>query len=553
MTTQETSILHRGVKLLHDPVRNKGTAFTAEERDALGLRGLLPPRIHSPELQELRVLSNLRSRSTDLDRYLYLMGLQDRNETLFYRVVMNHIEEIMPLIYTPTVGRACQTYGHIFRRPRGLYLSIDDRGRVAQVLRNWPHRDARITVLTDGERILGLGDLGADGMGIPVGKLSLYTACAGIDPTHCLPITLDTGTDNDELLNDPLYIGTPQRRVRGKEYDAFIDEVIGALQAEFPGIVIQLEDFANRNAFRLLDAYRDRFCLFDDDIQGTGAVAHAGILAALRITGQTLEQQRILFLGAGEAGLGIANTFVADLVERGVAAGEARALCWFVDSRGLLVASRDEVPEQKRPYLRDHEPLVDLERIIDVVRPTILVGSCGHPAQFTEGVIRRMAALNERPVIFALSNPTSKAECTAEQAYRWSDGRAVFASGSPFPEVHLDGRHFVPGQGNNAYIFPGVGLGLIASRSQRVPDSMFLAAARSLAERVTDADLQVGRIYPPLTRIREVSAYIAAAVWELAEREGLAGRPAPQDVLGEVRAHMYQPVYRELLTGSAAA
>jgi len=533
----------RGVKLLHDPVRNKGTAFTADERERLGLRGLLPPRIHSIEAQEQRVLANLRTRASDLDRYQFLMDLQNRNETLFYRVVMNHIDETMPLIYTPTVGQACQAYGHIFRRPRGLFLTIEDRGRIAAVLGNWPHREARICVVTDGERILGLGDLGADGMGIPVGKLALYTACAGIHPTQCLPVTIDVGTDNAELLADPLYIGLPQRRVRGAQYDELLDEFVDAMAQVFPGIVIQLEDFGNANAFRLLSRYRDRACVFDDDIQGTGAVAYAGVLGALRISGGALDAQRLLFLGAGEAGIGIAETVVAGLIERGMDAQEARRRCWFVDTRGLLTGDRAAIPAQKQPFAHAHAPLATLLDAVESLRPTVLIGTSGQPAQFTEPVVRAMARHNERPVIFALSNPTSQAECTAGQAYAWSEGRAIFASGSPFAPVTLAGRTHVPGQGNNAYIFPGVGLGLIASRARRATDRMFLAAAESLAAQVTEEDIALGRVYPPLARIREVSALIACRVAEIAWDSGLAGRERPLDLLADIRAQMYVPEY----------
>ena len=327
---------HQGVRILHDPVRNKGTAFTDAERDKLGLRGLLPPRVHSMAEQELRVLGNVRAKPTDLERYLYLIALQDRNENLFYRVVMNHLEEMMPIIYTPTVGKACQEFQHIYRKPRGFYVSLQDKGRVKEILQNWPHKSARIIVVTDGERILGLGDLGADGMGIPIGKLSLYTACAGIPPTQCLPVMLDVGTDNEKLLNDPLYNGTERKRARGEEYDELFDEFIQAAKEVFPGILIQIEDFGNTNAFRLLNKYRDDTCLFDDDIQGTGAVATAGLIASLRITGGRLEDQKLLFLGAGEAGIGIADVFIAALKEQGIPEVEARKRCWFVDSRGLL-------------------------------------------------------------------------------------------------------------------------------------------------------------------------------------------------------------------------
>lgn len=537
--------LPHGVKILHDPIRNKGTAFTEEERDRLGLRGLLPPRVHSAAEQELRVIGNLRNCATDADRYLYLIGLQDRNENLFYRVVLRHIEEIMPLIYTPTVGQACQNFGHIFRRPRGMYISIDDRGRIEEILRNWPHPQAKIIVVTDGERILGLGDLGVDGMGIPIGKLSLYTACAGIHPALCLPVTLDVGTNNESLLLDPLYLGAQRRRVRGEAYDSLIEEFIDAAQKVFPGVVIQLEDFANRNAFRLLEKHRDHACLFDDDIQGTGAVAHAGILASLKLTGTRLEDNTFLFLGAGEAVIGIADTIVASLVKGGMDEVSARRNCWMVDSQGLIVEGRAHLAEQKKPYAHPHPQVSEFTQALDEIRPTVLIGACGLPNQFTEEVVRKMASFNERPVIFALSNPTSKSECTAEQAYQWSDGRAVFASGSPFPECKLGDKVLVPGQGNNAYIFPGVGLGAVVCGARQVTNEMFLAAAESLADQVTEHDLELGRIYPQLTRIRDVSAHVAAAVAGVAYRMGLATNPEPEDILAEIRANMYQPVYPE--------
>jgi malate dehydrogenase (oxaloacetate-decarboxylating)(NADP+) len=502
MNELSDSKLHRGVKILHDPVRNKGTAFTDAERDTLQLRGLLPPRIHSPAEQEMRVLGAIRSKVTDLERYLFLIALQDRNETLFYRVLINHIEEMMPLVYTPTVGKACQEFGHIYRTPRGLYISPSDRGHIREVLENWPHKNARIIVVTDGERILGLGDLGANGMGIPIGKLSLYTACAGIHPTQCLPVTLDVGTNNEEMLNDPLYNGVERKRIRGEQYDALVDEFITAAQEVFPGVLIQLEDFGNTNAFRLLNQYREQACLFDDDIQGTGAVALAGILSALRITGGQLADQRLLFLGAGEAGIGIADTVVAALVDEGISIEDARQHCWFVDSHGLVVAGRNGISSSKQPFAHEHPPADSFIEAIKLLRPTAIIGVSGQPGQFTREVVEAMTEINHRPIVFALSNPTSKAECTAEQAYNWSQGQAIFASGSPYDPVEIGNRFFVPGQGNNAYIFPGVGLGVVASRARRVTDEMFLAAARSLADQVTDKDLELGRIYPSLSRIR---------------------------------------------------
>jgi malate dehydrogenase (oxaloacetate-decarboxylating)(NADP+) len=533
----------RGVKLLHDPVRNKGTAFTDAERDKLGLRGLLPPRVCSAAEQEQRVLGNLRSKANDLERYLYLVSLQDRNETLFYRVVTNNIEEIMPLIYTPTVGKACQEFCHIYRRPRGIYISLREKGRVREVLENWPHKNPRVIVVTDGERILGLGDLGAAGMGIPIGKLSLYTACAGIHPTLCLPVTLDVGTNNEQLLNDPLYLGLEQKRERGPDYDALVNEFIDAVAEIFPRAMVQLEDFGNRNAFRLLKQYRERLCLFDDDIQGTGAVALAGLLGALRISGGALSEQRLLFFGAGQAGIGIASTIVAALVSEGISEEQARLRCWLYDSQGLLVAQRETIPEQKLPFAHQHPPLTDFAQAIEDLQPTAIIGCAGQPGVFSEEAVRSMAKLQERPIVFALSNPTSNAECTAEQAYQWSDGRAIFASGSPFQAVQLGNRSFEPGQGNNAYIFPGVGLGAVVSETRQVTDEMFLSAARVLAEQVSEDDLAAGRVFPRLAHIREVSALIAAEVAAIAYRDGLTTREQPDDILQDIREHMFVPMY----------
>lgn len=538
-----SEFLNQGVKILHDPMRNKSTAFTEAERDALKLRGLLPPRVHSLAEQEMRVLGAIRSKVNDLERYLYLVSLQDRNETLFYRVLINNIEEMMPLVYTPTVGKACQEFGHIYRVPRGLYITPNDKDSIREILQNWPHKEARIIVVTDGERILGLGDLGANGMGIPIGKLALYTACAGIHPSQCLPVMLDVGTDNEELLNDPLYNGLEQRRLRGPAYDALIEEFVHAAQETFPGVLIQLEDFGNKNAFRFLHAYHNHCCLFDDDIQGTGAVALAGIIAALKITGGTLSGQRLLFLGAGEAGIGIADTYVAALVDEGMDEDEARQHCWFVDSKGLVVAGRSGLSDSKLPYAHQHQPLSNLPDAINSLKPTAMIGACGQTGAFNQQVIEAMSAINQRPIIFALSNPTSKCECSAKDAYTWSAGRAVFASGSPFNPVELENKTFVPGQGNNAYIFPGVGLGVISSHAKRVTNEMFLAAARSLAGQVTENDLHLGRVYPPLSKIRDVSTLIALDVANIVYRQGLTDKPEPEDVLADIKAQMFQPIY----------
>ncbi len=546
-TAYDSTDSRRGVKLLHDPVRNKGTAFTEAERDTLGLRGLLPPAVLSQQLQVDRVMSGIRSKATDLDRYIAITSLQDRNETLFYRVLIDHLAELMPIVYTPTVGQACQEYAHIFRRPRGMFISANDRGRIAELLDHWPHRDVRIIVVTDGERILGLGDLGASGMGIPVGKLALYTGCAGIHPTQCLPVTLDVGTENETLLEDPLYIGLAQRRLRGTDYDELVEEFITAASAAFPDAVIQLEDFATRNAFRLLDEYRNRVCTFDDDIQGTAAVALAGLYSAQRITGGTLRDGQFLFFGAGEAGIGIGSLLVAALQDEGLSEEEAVNRCWFLDSRGLVVQSRTDLAPHKLRFAHDHDHIATLAEAVDTLRPTALIGAAGVPAVFTQDVIQRMAAINDRPIVFALSNPTSKSECTAEQAYHWSDGRAVFASGSPFDPVEYHGKRFVPGQGNNVYVFPGVGLGAIVSRARHVTDEMFFVASRILANEVSEDDIAMGRIFPPLESVRDVSAAIAAGVAEVAVKRGLARETnGDRFTRDAIRAAMFEPDYAEL-------
>ena len=428
-TAAERKPIPLGLDLLHDPTLNKGTAFSEDERARLNLQGLLPPRILTQEQQVQKILENFRKEPSDIEKYLYLISLQDRNERLFYRVVTDHLQEMMPIIYTPTVGQACQLYGHIWRRARGLFVSARDRGRVLDVMRNWPHGPVRAIVVTDGERILGLGDLGANGMGIPVGKLSLYTACAGIDPAWCLPITLDVGTNNEQLLQDPLYSGLPQRRVPADEYDALLEEFMQAVARVWPQALVQFEDFANTNAFRLLAKYRDRACCFNDDIQGTAAMCLAGLYAAVRLVpAPRLTAQRFLFLGAGEAGIGIADLVVAALMADGLSPEEARRRCWFVDSKGLVVASRRNLAEHKRPYAHDHEPLPDLLAAVHALKPSALIGVSGQAQAFTRPIVEAMTALNERPVIFALSNPTSKTECPAEQAYGWSGGRAPHCS-----------------------------------------------------------------------------------------------------------------------------
>jgi malate dehydrogenase (oxaloacetate-decarboxylating)(NADP+) len=458
-------------------------------------------------------------------------------------VLGDYPDEMMPIVYTPTVGLACENYGHILRQPRGLFISAKDRGRIGAILRNWPFRDVGIIVVTDGERILGLGDLGANGMGIPIGKLSLYTACAGIPPERCLPVMLDVGTNNTKLIEDPLYIGLRRRRVTGADYDALVHEFVEAANEVFPGVLIQFEDFANHNAFRLLQKYRGEVCTFNDDIQGTASVVVAGLLSAMRITGRKLQNEKILFLGAGEAATGIADLIVSAMVAKGQVPQEAVRRNWLFDTRGLAVRSRTDMAPYKLPYAHDHPPCTSFLEAVRQLRPTAIIGVAAVGGAFTPEILREMANLNARPIVFALSNPTSRSECTAQEAYEHTGGRALFACGSPFDPVAWRGQRFVPRQGNNSYIFPGVGLGVLACGAKRVTNEMFLAAANALAACVSAADLEQGSLYPPLASIRGVSAQIAAAVAEVAYAQGIATVPRPEDLLSFVRSTMYVPKY----------
>ena len=532
----------RGMALLRDPLLNKGTAFTEAERDALGLRGLLPPHVLSMDEQVTRFMTNLRGLPSDLEKYVALNSLHDRNEALFFRVVCDNIDEIQPLIYTPTVGLACQRFGLIFQRPRGMFIGANDRGRIAELLANWPY-PAKLIVVTDGERILGLGDLGAHGMGIPVGKLSLYSACAGIRPEYCLPVMLDVGTNNEDFLNDRYYIGLRQKRLTGAAYDELVDEFIIAAREAFPGVLIQFEDFANHSAFRLLHKYRDEINVFNDDIQGTAAVALAGLFSALRVNGGKLADQRVLFLGAGEAATGIADLVVSAMMAEGLSEAESLRRTWLVDSRGLVVKNRAGLTDHKLRYAHDHAPVGDFLTAIQMLKPTAIIGVAAVGGAFTPEVLKTMAEINDRPIVFALSNPTSKAECSAEEAYRHTGGRALFACGSPYDPVRLDGKTFVPRQGNNSYIFPGVGLGAIAIGSRLVTDEMFMAAAHTLAYLVNLDDIEQGSLYPALPRIREVSAHIAVAVAEVAYKRGLATLPRPNNLMAFIESQMYDPQY----------
>lgn len=531
-----------GLRALNSASMNKGTAFTQEEREKYKLRGLLPPRVCPPEVQVQRTLKNIRAKENDIERYVFLSALQARNEQLFYKLIINYIEEIMPLIYTPTVGQACKQYAHMFRRPRGMYIAASDRGEIKEVLDNWPYKDVSVIVVTDGERILGLGDLGVNGIGIPIGKLALYVACAGIPPHQCLPIMLDVGTNNETYLADPFYLGLNQKRLTGNVYFEFVDEFIQGVTEVFPHALIQFEDFLTPNAYALLNKYRDEVLCFNDDIQGTAGVALAGVYASTRVSGLEFKDLRIMFLGAGSAATGIADLICYALQKEGLSEQDARSRLWFVDVNGLVVKSRDDLLPHNEPYMHDHEQLEFVDAI-NAIKPHVLIGATGAPGTFTREVVETMTHVNERPVIFALSNPTSRAECTAEQAYAWSHGKVIFASGSPFAEVTYEDKVFKPGQGNNVYIFPGIGLGAIVSQTFRITEDMFLVAARELASQVSEADLAKGTIYPPLTHIRHVSLKIAGAVAEYAYENGLTDAARPDDMEKTLRNYMYDPSY----------
>ena len=532
-----------GYDLLRNPRLNKGTAFTEAERRARGLEGLLPPRTLSIELQVARLHAELAHLDNDLQKYLMLSDLQARNETLFYAVLMSDPAGFMPLVYTPTVGEACQRFDQIFRAARGMYLPMSARGRLREILGNWPQKDVRFIVVTDGERILGLGDLGVGGMGIPIGKLALYTACAGVPPQYCLPVMLDVGTNNQSLLDDPLYLGLRQNRVRGEEYKTFVDEFVEAVQVLYPKCCIQWEDFANINAVPILERFRDRVCTYNDDIQGTAAVALAGIYGALRISGQKLSEQRFLFLGAGSAATGIAELISQAMALEGMDITAARGRSALFDINGLMVKSRTDVADFQRPFAQDRAPISTFVEAVKALRPTGIVGVSTVPKLFNQSVIEVMAEINERPIVFPYSNPTSRSECTAEEAYRWSEGRAIFASGSPFPPVEIAGQTFVPGQGNNVYIFPAMGMAVFATEATRVTEAMFIVAAQAVAEQVTDQNLAAGLIYPPQSRIFEASLHVATRVAEYIFERKLARVSPPADIAAHIRSCAYRPVY----------
>jgi malic enzyme len=547
------SVPRKGEYVLTDSFLNKGTAFTAREREELDILGLVPPAIFSIELQLARGYESFCAKQTPLEKYIYLASLHDRNEVLYYRLLHEYVDEMLPIVYTPTVGEACQKFSHIFRRGRGLYIGIDQKHNIEKILRNYHATEPSVIVVTDGERILGLGDQGAGGMGIPIGKLCLYTACAGISPYSTLPITLDVGTNNEERLADPLYVGLRQHRVRGAEYQDFIDRFVAAVKKVFPNVLLQWEDFLKDNAIFQLERFRDELLTFNDDIQGTAAVVVAGIFGALRLTGGKMSDHRLVFAGAGASAHGIAELFVSALVEEGLPVGEARKRVWTCDTKGLAVSDRDGLEGFKKEFARDRAELagwkvadpakITLEETIDNARPTILIGVSATPGTFTEALVRKMAAISERPLVFPISNPTSKAECTAEQAVTWSDGRAIVATGSPFaPVVHDGVRHRI-GQCNNAFIFPGIGLGVCVSKARHVSDGMFLEAARALATHVTEADIAESAVYPQLTTIRDCSHSVACAVIRRAVKEGHADPEALVNLEEAVRRAMWFPEY----------
>jgi malate dehydrogenase (oxaloacetate-decarboxylating)(NADP+) len=537
----------RGLALLRDPRLNKSTAFTEAEREALGLVGLVPEGIDSEDTQAQRTMLQLGQKPTDLEKYIFLSQLQDSDETLFYRLLMSDPAKFLPLVYTPTVGEACLQFGHIMRRPKGLYISIKRKGHVRDILRNWPERDIRFMVVTSGQRILGLGDLGANGMGIPIGKLALYTACAGVPPQVTLPVLIDCGTNNEALLRDPLYLGLRQTRPEISKLDEFVEEFITAVQTEFPNCCVQFEDWAGVDAVRLLARYRERICSSNDDIQGTAAVALAGILGALRITGGKLSEQTFLFLGAGSAGIGIADLLTETIALEGIPREKARTHTWLFDVNGLLESSRNDLADFQKPYAHPHTPVKNFVDAIESIKPTAIIGVSSVAKAFNERVIKAMARINQRPIIFPYSNPTSHSECTAEEAYRWSEGRAVFASGSPFPPVRFGDRTLVPGQGNNVYIFPAIGMAVYATRAKLITDEMFIAAARAVAEQVTKAELDVGLIYPPQSEILKTELHAAQRVAEVIFTRGLARVPKPSDIGAFIQSKTYKPEYPALI------
>jgi len=537
----------RGADLLHDPALNKSTAFTEDERQALGLVGLVPDKTETEDLQLQRVLLQLSHKTSDMDRYVYLVNLLDHDETLFYRTLMSDPARFLPIVYDPTIGDACLKFGHIFRGPRGMYLSIKRRGHVKEILRNWPQKDVRFICVTDGGRILGLGDLGANGMGIPIGKLQLYTAAAAVPPQILMPMYLDAGTNNEQYLADPLYLGLRERRPATADLFSFVDEFMEAVQEVFPKCCVHFEDWTGVDAMHLLKRYRDKYCIYNDDVQGTAGITLAGMINATKLKGTQLKDEKYLFLGAGSAGIGLANLLCSALVDQGMTLADAQARVHMFDVNGLLEPSRTDLVDFQLPYAHPHAPTRDFVAAIESIKPTTIIGVSTIGGAFTQPVIEAMTRLNERPVILPLSNPTSCAECTPEQAYTWSGGKAIYAAGVPFAPVHINGKTYLSGQANNFYIFPAVAMAIYATQAKRVSDEMFIEAAKAVADQVSPELLAQGLLYPLQANILETEIKTAARVAKLVFDSGLATVERPADMEALIRQHVYTPTYQKLV------
>jgi malate dehydrogenase (oxaloacetate-decarboxylating)(NADP+) len=546
MNNPNPGINKRGIELLHDPSLNKSTGYTEAEKQNLGLIGLVPDITESEDLQLRRVMQQLGHKNTDLDRYIYLVNLLDHNETLFYRTIMSDPARFLPIVYDPTIGEACLKFGHIYRGPRGMYLSITRRGRVKEVLRNWPVEDVRVICVTDGGRILGLGDLGANGMGIPIGKLQLYTAAAGVPPQGLLPMYLDAGTNNEQYLNDPLYLGLRQTRPSTEDLYSFVDEFVDAVQEVFPKCCIHFEDWTGVDAVHLLERYRHKVSCYNDDVQGTAGITLAGMINATKLKGTELKDEKYLFLGAGSAGIGLANLLCSALVAQGMTLKEAQAKVHMFDVNGLLESSRTDLVDFQLPYAHPHPPTKDFVEAIESIKPSTIIGVSTIGGAFTQKVVAAMSRINDRPVILALSNPTEHAECTAEQAYTWSKGKAIYAAGVQFPPVNLNGQTFLPGQANNFYIFPAVGLAIYATQTKRVPDELFIEAAAAVADQVPSDMMKQGLLYPPQSNILETEIKTAIRVAKLVFDLDLARVDRPSDIEAFIRSHVYKPEYNKL-------
>ncbi len=536
----------RSIELLEDPSLNKSTAFTEAEREAFGLVGLVPDVTETEDLQLKRVMLQLAGKPTDLERYIYLLNLLDHNETLFYRTIMSDPARFLPIVYDPTIGEACLKFGHIYRQTRGMYLSMARRGKVKEVLRNWPQQDIRFICVTDGGRILGLGDLGANGMGIPIGKLQLYTACAGVPPQHLLPMYLDAGTNNEQYLHDPLYLGMRKARPSSEELYSFVDEFVEAVQEVFPKCCIHFEDWTGVDAVHLLQRYRDKYCVYNDDVQGTAGIVLAGMINAVKIKGTKLSDEIYFFFGAGSAGIGLAGLLCSAMVEEGLTLKQAQDRVYMFDVNGLLETTRADLVDFQKPYAHKHAPTRDLVAAIESIKPTTLIGTSTVGGTFTQKVVEAMSRINERPVILALSNPTDRAECTPEQAYTWSNGKAIYAAGVQFPPVHFKGQTFLPGQANNVYIFPAIGMAVFATQATRVTDQMFIEAARAVADQVPADLFKQGLLYPLQSNILETEIKTAARVAKLIFDSKLARVERPSDVLAFIREQVYRPEYSKL-------